>query len=208
MNNFIKSLWLFSMEDFNMIRVILKIMVGALMITIISCASKHKAEKMETAIDKKQDVGGQEELGLKNGEMVVQKKVMMGEELRRLQTEVYESEDKIYGNRKYGSQGMYGTLKECRKDLADKKNGGDGKLKWTEPMDRITDKETEFKIGLDEKDQLVGVSEEYLKDRIERFKKYKLVLQGREDEMGEKLDICQTDLKSQKADVEKKSTSN
>lgn len=187
-----------------MLQKLFEILIGALTLILISCSSAHKAEKIETQMDKKQDVGAQEELGLKNGEMVVQKKVMMGEELRRLQTEVYETEDKIYGNRKYGSQGMYGTLKECRKDLADKKNGGDGKLKWTEPMDRITDKETEFKIGLDEKDQLVGVSEEFLKDRIERFKKYKLVLQGREDELTEKLDICQTDLRSQKADLEKK----
>jgi hypothetical protein len=181
----------------------LRLALGAFTLILISCSSVHKAEKIETQLDKKQDVGAQEELGLKNGEMVVQKKVMMSEELRRLQTEVYENEDKIYGNRKYGSQGTYGTLKECRKDLADKKNGGDGKLKWTEPIDRITDKETEFKIGLDEKDQLVGISEEFLKDRIERFKKYKLILQGREDELTEKLDICQTEVKSQKADVEK-----
>jgi hypothetical protein len=63
-------------------------------------------------------------------------------------------------------------------------------------------KEPDFKIGIDEKDQLVGISEEYLKDRIDRFKKYKLVLQGREDEINEKIDICQTELKSKKSDSE------
>lgn len=184
-------------------QLLFRLILSAAVLTLISCASKNKAEKIDTSIEKTQNVSGQEQLGVKNGEMIVQKKVLMGEELRKLQTEVYETEDRVYGNRKYGSLGLYGVLKECRKDLSDKKNGGDGKLKWTEPMDRVTDKEDEFKIGLDEKDQLVGVSEEFLKDRIERFKKYKTVLHGREDEMNEKLDICQTELKSRKGETAK-----
>lgn len=174
---------------------------------ILGCSSSpHKAEKVDTTIEKTQSVGGGEQIGVKDGKMVVQQKVLMGEELRRLQTDVYEMEDRIYGNRKYGSSGKYGMLKECRMEASDKSNGGDGKLKWTEPMSRVTDSETEFKIGLDEKDQLVGVSDEFLKDRIDRFKKYKTILQGREDELNEKLDICQTELKSQKADLLKKET--
>lgn len=44
--------------------------------------------------------------------MIVQRKVEMIEELRRLQYEVYEKEDRVYG---------------------------DGKLKWTENMERITE---------------------------------------------------------------------
>jgi hypothetical protein len=132
------------MEEINMNQFVFKISSSVITLlissTIISCSSAHKAEKINTLIDKRQDVGSQEELGIKNGEMVVQKKVIMGEELRRIQIEVYESEDRIYGNRKFGSQGLYGTLKDCRKVLAEKKYGGDGKLKWTEPMDRITDK--------------------------------------------------------------------
>jgi hypothetical protein len=78
--------------------------------------------------------------------MVVQKKVMMNEELRKIQYEVYELEDRVYGNRKYGSLGLYGVLRDCRLQISDTKNGGDGKLKWTEPIDRVTDKEEEFKI--------------------------------------------------------------
>jgi hypothetical protein len=187
----------------NISQITFVISIASILLTTTHCASKHKAENIDTKIEKSQSVGAQEEVGVKDGNMVVQKKVLMAEELRKLQTEVYEMEDRVYGNRKYGSKGKYGVLKECRMELADKKNGGDGKLKWTEPLNRVTDSETEFKIGLDEKEQLVGVQEEFLKDRIERFKKYKVILQGREDEISEKVDICQTELKSQKADNEK-----
>ena len=94
--------------------------------------------------------------------------------------------------------GLYGVLRDCKLALSDTKNGGDGKLKWTEPIDRVTDKEDEFKVGLDEKDKLVGVSEEFLKDRITRFRGYKAVLQKRQDEYDEKVTICKQELRTQK----------
>lgn len=173
------------------------------MCALTACSSHpHKAEKIETQIDKKSQVSGDTAVGVKDGNMVVQRKVNMAEELRRLQYEVYELEDHVYGNRKFGSLGLYGVLRDCRAALSDKKNGGDGKMKWTEPIDRVTDKEDELKIGLDEKDQLVGVSEEYLKDRIERFRGYKVILQKRQDEYDEKVAICKTELASRKHDMQ------
>jgi hypothetical protein len=162
----------------------------------------HKAEKIETEVEKKQSLTGEQSIGVKDGNMVYQKKVNMAEELRRIQIDVYSLEDKVYGNRKFGSQGLYGNLKGCRKDLVDPKNGGNGKLKWTEAIDRVTDKEEEFKIGLDDKDKIVGVSEEFLKDRIERFKDYQRILHKREDEYAEKMEICEAELKAQKHALE------
>jgi hypothetical protein len=177
----------------------LKALAIAIAASLSACASNpNKAEKIQTKIDKSSQVSGDTEVGVKGGNMVVQRKVMMSEELRSLQYEVYELEDHVYGNRKYGSLGLYGVLKDCKVQLADSGNGGDGKLKWTEPIDRVTDKEDEIKMGLDEKDQLVGVSEEMLKDRIERFRGYKATLQKREDEYTEKLAICKNELKGQK----------
>jgi hypothetical protein len=119
--------------------------------------------------------------------------------MRRLQYEVFELEDRVYGNRKYGSQGLYGVLKSCRSELSDPKHGGDGKLMWTEPIDRVTDKEDEFNIGLDEKAKLVGVSEEYLKDRITRFRDYRNVLHKRQDEYEDKVAICKAELRARKS---------
>ena len=176
------------------------VMVLAGLLVVAGCKSNpNKAEKIATEMDKSAQITGDEKLGVnKDGNMVVQKKVMMNEELRRLQYEVYELEDRVYGHRKYGSKGLYGALKSCREESVSKKLGGDGKLMWTEPIDRVTDKEDDFNIGLDEKEKIVGVSEEFLKDRIARFKKYKQVLTKRQDEYEEKLEICDAALKAKK----------
>ena len=170
--------------------------------TILAACSHNpnKAEKIDTKMEKKDQISGDEALGIKDGNMVVQKKVQMSEELRLLQNDVYELEDHVYGNRKYGSMGLYGVLKECRTKLSSKDNGGNGKLMWTEPIDRVTDKEDEFKIGLDEQNKIVGVSEEFLKDRIARFRNYKTVLQKRQDEYEDKVAICKSDLSARKHD--------
>jgi len=175
--------------------------IGIAVLTVVfatGCKSNpHKAEKLETKMEKESGVG-EETVGIKDGNMVVQKKVAMNEELRKLQYQVFELEDRVYGNRKYGSKGLYGALKSCREEVVSKKWGGTGKLMWTEPADRVTDKEDEFNIGIDEQEKIVGVSEEFLKDRISRFMKYKQTLTKRQDEYEEKLEICDNDLKAKK----------
>lgn len=169
----------------------------ALEILFTACTTNpNKVKDVETKMDNTQQINGDTSLGVKDGYMVVQKKVMMNEELRKLQYEVYELEDRVYGNRKYGSLGLYGVLRDCRLQISDSKNGGDGKLKWTEPLERVTDKEEEFKIGIDEEKKLVGVSEEYLADRIKRFKGYESLLNKRQDEYEEKVAICKAELKT------------
>jgi hypothetical protein len=182
---------------------ILFVIAGVFLISACS-TNPHKAEKIDTSMEKSEHMTPEQKIGVKDGNMIYQQKVNMAEELRRLQIDVYSLEDRVYGSRKFGSMGLYGTLRNCRKDLVDPKNGGNGKLKWTEPMDRVTDKEEEFKIGLDDKDKIIGVSEEFLKDRIERFKEYKRTLQKREDEYQEKVEICEAELNSQKHEMQKK----
>lgn len=168
-------------------------------ILFTACATNpNKVKDIDTKLENTQDVGAGSTLGVKDGYMVVQKKVMMNEELRKLQYQVYELEDRVYGSRKFGSLGLYGVLRDCRLQLSDPKNGGDGKLRWTEPVDRITDKEEEFQIGLDESKKLVGVSEEFLADRIKRFKGYEKVLNQRQDEYEEKVAICKAELNAKK----------
>lgn len=165
-----------------------------------SCASNpNKAKSIDTKVESSEKVSGDTELGVKDGNMVVQKKVMMNEELRRIQYEVYELEDRVYGNRKYGSLGLYGVLRDCKLQLSDPKNGGDGKLMWTEPIDRVSDKEDDFKLGLDEDKKLVGVTEEFLADRIKRFSGYRNILNKRQDEYEEKVSICKAELKGRQS---------
>lgn len=171
-----------------------------MLLTMAACSSNpHKAEKIDTKIENAQNLNSETELGVKDGNMVIQRKVDMNEELRKLQYEVYELEDRVYGNRKFGSLGLYGVLRDCKSQLSDPANGGDGKMKWTEPLERVTEKEEEYKIGLDEKNKLVAISEEFLKDRITRFKGYKSLLNKRQDEYEEKVAVCKTELKAQKS---------
>lgn len=170
---------------------------------LVGCKSNpHKAKSIDTELEKSQELSKDEKIGVKDGNMIVQRKVAMNEELRKLQYEVYELEDRVYGNREYGSKGLYGALKVCREELVSKKMGGNGKLMWTEPSERVTQKEDEFNIGIDEQDKIVAVSEEFLKDRITRFKKYHQVLKGRQDEYEEKLEVCDADLKAKKESLE------
>ncbi len=163
----------------------------------------NKVEKIETNLDQTQPINAESQVGVKEGQAVFQKKVALNEELRKIQYEVYELEDRVYGHRKYGSLGLYGVLRECKSELSMAKNGGDGKLKWTEPMERITDKEEEFKIGLDEQNKLVAITEEFLVDRIQRFRGYKQLLNKRQDEYEEKVAMCKTELTSKKSAVKK-----
>ena len=177
-------------------------------LTLSSCTNPNKAQDIDTEMERRERVNGGEDVGLKNGEMILQRKVDMAEELRRIQVDVFELEDRVYGNQKYGSSGMYGTLKNCRKKRSNKANGGNGKLIWTEKPDRPTNVEDKLKIGLDEKNQLVAIKEEYLLDRIKRFRKYKRVLTARETDFKDKLDICDTGLQSQIYDMKAKSKTN
>ncbi len=170
---------------------------------IIGCSSNpHKAHKIDTGLDNDSVISGDTRLGVKDGNLIVQKRVKMNEELRSLQNEVYGLEDRVYGHRKYGSHGLYGAVKKCRVEQIAPENGGDGKLKWQEPIDRITDREEKFKIGVDENKKISGVSEEYLKNRIKRFRGYRKTLQKREDEYQSKLDICKAALRAQKYKLE------
>lgn len=172
---------------------------------LLSCQhDPYRAKKINTQLKKSSSVRGNEKIGVKNQQLIIQKKVMINEQLRQLQNDVHELEDKVYGNKKYGSEGLYGHLKRCKRRLSSKEYGGDGKLIWTEAPERITDKEQKWNIGFDEKGQLVGVSKEFLKNRIEKFRNHKHVLEQREMEYKEKIEICETTVQAKIHDMNKK----
>lgn len=154
-----------------------------LLLALSACASNpNKAEKLDTSISHSRDVSSGQVLGVKNGNMVVQKKVLMNEELRRIQIESYDLESTVYGGNKYwGRRGLYGVLEECY-------------LKLEKPMaerrEYVIPDEDYTQVGLDDGNSIIGVEEEYLKDRITRFKTYKKVLSDREYEYGTKIKQC------------------
>lgn len=183
------------------------LMVTFFGVLINACASNpNKVQKVETNLDNKETVSGNQVMGIKKDEtLVVQEKTDLRERLRDLQNEVFQLEDKVYGMRKYDSLGLYGDLRNCQKKAASKQYGGPGVMVWTEPLDRVSDKEKDYKFGKDEANNLVSVSEEFVKDRLERFQNYKVILQKREDEFKEKIEACQNDLAQKKIDNQQSS---
>lgn len=170
------------------------------MILLAGCASPHKAKELDSQVENSAPVNGGGVIGVKDGDMIYQRKVMMNEELRTLELDVYNLEAKVYGGPRYlDNRGLYGVLKDCRAELSDTKNGGDGKLLWTEKREYVTSEDDVNKIGLEDKKKIVGVSEEYLKDRLERFRGYRKVLSDRQEEYETKIKVCDLALKSRQA---------
>ena len=89
------------------------LLLSVMVFRLGACSSPHKAKKLDTEFERSQNVQG-EEVGIKDGKLVVQRKIELAERLRRLQNDVYELEDRVYGNRKFGSKGLYGVLKDCK----------------------------------------------------------------------------------------------
>jgi hypothetical protein len=129
--------------------------------------------------------------------MMYQKKVLLAEELRRLQDDVWEIEDRVYGTRRYGTQGLYGKYSECFNKVP---SSGRSDLPAMEKLSRWSDKEENEQFGFDiDKEHLSSVNEEKLRDRINKFQEYRRVLQEREDQYIDNIKTCERLAKAQKS---------
>lgn len=165
----------------------------------VACASKHKAKDIDTNVDMSAPVRSDSVVGVKDGDMVYQRKVAMNEELRRLELDVYDLEARVLGGPRYlDNRGLYGVLRDCRVQLGNVDNSGDGKVRWTEAREYVTPDDDYSSMGVEDKKRIVGVSEEFLKDRLARFKGYKNTLEKRQDEYETKVKVCQLELAAQK----------
>lgn len=174
-----------------------------------ACSSKeHKAEKVDTKIEIPATVSGDSVIGVKEGNLIYQRKAMMNDELRRLEVNVYDLEARVYGGPRYlDNRGLYGILRDCRTDISDPKNGGDGRLLWTEKRDYVTPDDDYTSIGIENKKDIVGVTEEYLSDRLSRFRNYKRSLEARQEEYETKIKQCQLAMKYQRNEKNQSSVS-
>lgn len=176
-------------------------MVISAALALSACASNpYKAEKLETVMEKREKVSGDLYIGIKNDLMVTQKKVLISEELRSLQNATYELESNVYGGPRYFDRnGKWGALRNCQIRQASVANGGEGKLSFIEARDYVVPDEDFTSIGVDEAGNLVVVTEEYIKDRIVRFRNYKQVLEKRQDEMQSKIHMCELAVQAQQS---------
>jgi hypothetical protein len=169
-----------------------------------ACASNpNKAEKIETKIENTEEIGAGRSLGVnQNKEMITQKKVKLSEYLRTLQYEVYGLEKTIYGDDETGNKGKWGVLEDCRMTLNSAQMDGNGTYFKMPEKARLTVGDGMVqKIGLDENNQLVGISEDYLKNRIQKFENFKTTYESRKDWYDTQLKICKmaVDSKNYKA---------
>lgn len=162
-----------------------------LALMIVNCShNPHKADVVETKVEKSDLVANDSKIGVnKDGEMVYQKKSLLAEELRKLENDVWETEDRVYGTRKYNTTGLYGKYSSCLRKL---NNGDKAALPKLEKLDRWSDKEEESKLGFEMTgNRLAQVTEEKLKDRITKFQEYRRVLQEREDQYSDSIKSCE-----------------
>lgn len=171
------------------------------LVLCVGCASNpNKAKDLDTSIEKSESINDHSSIGVKDGNMIYQKKVMISEELRNLQIRTHEMEASVYGGPRYlDNRGYWGVLKDCREKISLLE---DGKLKWTEKREYVIPESDKVIIGIDEKGKIAGLTEEYLNDRLTRYREYKSILEARSEDLQEKIATCKMELKSKQKEKE------
>lgn len=82
------------------VQVTIQLCAAAFIVTGCS-TNPHKAVKIDTVVGIAASSGNNQIVGVKGGDMIVQRKVLMSEELRALQNEAYNLEAKVYGGSRY-----------------------------------------------------------------------------------------------------------
>ncbi|MBX3041065.1 MAG: hypothetical protein KF789_10205 [Bdellovibrionaceae bacterium] len=160
-----------------------------------ACSSKQPIQKIDTELKGAQSLGHESMGKNSEGQYVLQKKESLATYLLDLQRDVYRLEEDIYGNKSLGNKGKYGTLEDCRIELRAKTNG-----KWemvdSAPKAILSKEEAKItkKVGLDEKGQLVMLTEEELTARIKRFERYKANYERQEDWYDTEIKACKISL--------------
>lgn len=156
----------------------------------VGCASKKKEELpvIETKVGNGQNLGANAQVGQNaEGSLVYQEKSNIIQNLITLENEVMLLQDEVYGTEKYKSKGLYGKVKECRKNRALKT----GEMKYV-PEKTIVMAEDQVKMGIEAgTNQYIGWTEEKISDRLKRFQDYKLKFADIREELEDFLEKCE-----------------
>jgi len=164
-----------------------------LSLVLAGCTS-DKVKDVQTELKHQEASSKDTTVGVnEDGNMVVQRNVNLAKELRRLEQQVKETEDRVYGTRAYNTTGLSGKLKKC----AATKPEGEQKKFEVDPLDRLSDTDHDLNLaedreaGVDTKTgKLIVQSEEKLSAKIKKLTKYRLKLTEKEDEIQTKLARC------------------
>ena len=142
-----------------------KLFLGILFLTFACTTNPHKVREVDSDIDVKGKVG-QSSIGLnKDGEVIVQEDSSAEDELRQVQWTNNKLEDDL--------KHQVFELKNCRKDLADERLGGDGSVTSIPEVDNLSSpQEMREQFGVGSKGDLKFVKREYYLDRLKRERDY------------------------------------
>jgi hypothetical protein len=168
---------------------ILLILPAVLMIAACSAKPK-KMEVLDTQLSKNQDISKNEKIGTNSaGEVVYQRKQNLVNELVKIEDEVGDLQDRVYGTPEYNSKGLYGKALSCRKQKAMKS----GELSYIPERSPVVE-EDQAKVGEDaQTKKLISLNEEILEKRLARFKDYKKTLYSRQEQLEQYIEKCEVD---------------
>ncbi len=176
---------------------IMKSVLILCLVSSVSCSSKKKIESVNTEMEEATRVNNVTSIGKNSsGDTVIQEKVKLVDYLMDLEREVYTSEESIYGNKAYGNIGKYGALENCMTELQKKNTGKWGMVELPEKFLLTKLGEPKKKAGVDEKKQLVILSEEEITSRIKRFENYKQTYENQEEWFEVEIKNCTLKLKN------------
>ncbi len=167
------------------------------LVAIAACSSKKKLESVDTEMEDKAQINATTAIGKSgSGDTVIQEKTKLVDYLVDLERQVYTSEETIYGNKAYGNIGKYGSLENCMTELAKKTTGKWGMVEMPEKILLTKLGAPKKKAGIDEKKNLVILSEEEITARIKRFEDYKSTYENQEDWFELEIKNCSLKLKN------------
>lgn len=166
-------------------------------VLLAGCGSKRDVhEELDKTLDTNLNDKG-ERVGLRDNEIVIQKRVSLEQNLAKLKNEVIDLENAIYGASRRNPGGLWEGLRDCRKRISDPRVGGTGKPEPMERWEKISEKDEEFDFKVDKKrNTVVGISEEAMQTRLDRLKTQKTMLEERYDQLRDKLETCDDNYRS------------
>jgi len=180
----------------------MKVLMGLVALMVLaSCSSKEvtvstdEAEKFDKNLNSA-TLDKAEKVGIKDGTVKIQKTIYLEEDLNKMQREIEDLENRIYGESKTYPGGMYLSLKGCRSELADTRLGGNGVPEPMEKWEKISAKDPDYNYHVDRDKNVIAVNEEELAGRITNLRKLKRVLNDTYDTFQSRLDICQQKVKA------------
>ncbi len=165
--------------------------------SFVACSSKKKLESVETEMEDQARINATTAIGKsESGDTVIQEKIKLVDYLLELERQVYTSEETIYGNKSYGNVGKFGVLENCMTELQKKTTGKWGMVELPEKVLLTKLGAPKKKAGIDEKKNLVILSEEEITSRIKRFEDYKQTYENQEEWFDIEIKNCSLKLKN------------